>query len=652
MRYIIRIAVVFLTLAIVDHRAAAELPPLIPRELLLGNPERANPTISPDGKSLAWLAPDAKGTLQVWVQRLGMQDPHTVTADRRRGIWFYGWAWDSKTILFLQDSDGDENWHLFAVDLQSRNIRDLTPWQGVRALVVGTNPKFPDEILVEMNIRDRKQMDVYRVNLRAGAVNLDTVNPGDVNDWIADDNLVVRGAGAVTREGGSEIRVRDNANSSWRTIVKTGPDDEAGTLDFSKDGKSIFLISSVGSDTDRVLSRDLSTGAETVLAQRGDCDIDETLVHPTRHIVQAAAFSPDRKHWQVLDPSVRADFDALGKVDDGDLSIVSRDLSDKTWLVGFVSDRHSERFYSWDRDMHHASFLFSVRPKLDTSTLAPMRPVTFRARDGTNIHAYLTLPVGVEARDLPLVEYVHGGPWWHWSWGLEAYAQLFANRGYAVLEVNYRGSTGYGKKYLHAGDRQWGRAMQTDLTDSVRWATTQGIADPKRVAIDGLSYGGYAALAGAAFTPDVYRCSVDVCGPSDLFVLIKTFPAYYAIGGIWRARVGDPDNPNDKALLTSASPVFSADKIRIPMLIGQGGNDPRVIPAESEQIVKAIAKNDGHVTYVVYTDEGHGFLRPENRLDFTAREERFIARYLAGRFEPMVGERIPGSTGVVRVIGN
>jgi dipeptidyl aminopeptidase/acylaminoacyl peptidase len=221
-----------------------------------------------------------------------------------------------------------------------------------------------------------------------------------------------------------------------------------------------------------------------------------------------------------------------------------------------------------------------------------------------------------------------------------------------VLEVNYRGSTGYGKKYLHAGDRQWGHAMQDDLTDSVRWAVAQGIADPNRVAIDGVSYGGYAALAGAAFTPDVYRCSVDVCGPSDLFVLIRTFPAYYAIGGIWRSRVGDPENPADKKVLTAASPLFSADKIRIPMLIGQGANDPRVIPAESEEIVKAIAKNDGHVTYVVYTDEGHGFLRPENRLDFTAREEKFIAKYLGGRFEPMTGERMPGSTAIVKVVGN
>jgi dipeptidyl aminopeptidase/acylaminoacyl peptidase len=401
-----------------------------------------------------------------------------------------------------------------------------------------------------------------------------------------------------------------------------------------------------------VINHDLSNGAETVLAQRNDSDVEETVVHPTRHTVQAAAFSPDRKTWQVLDPSVQADFDALAKVEDGDFSIVSRDLADKTWLVAFVSDRHSTRYYKWDRDSPHATFLFSAKPELDATRLAPMKPVTFRARDGMNIHAYLTLPVGVEAKNLPLVEYVHGGPWWHWSWGLDSYSQLFANRGYAVLEVNYRGSTGYGKKYLHAGDRQWGHAMQDDLTDSVRWAVAQGIADPNRVAIDGLSYGGYAALAGAAFTPDVYRCSVDVCGPSDLFVLIRTFPAYYAIGGIWRSRVGDPENPADKTVLTAASPLFSADKIRIPMLIGQGANDPRVIPAESEEIVKAIAKNDGHVTYVVYTDEGHGFLRPENRLDFTAREEKFIAKYLGGRFEPMTGERMSGSTAIVKVVGN
>jgi dipeptidyl aminopeptidase/acylaminoacyl peptidase len=637
----------------------AEPAPLIPRELLLGNAERANPTISPDGKKLAWIAPDPKAVVEVWVQTIGKNDARIVTEDKSRGIGEYSWAWDSKTILYQQDSDGDENFHIFAVDLGSGNVRDLTPWRGVRAARVATNPKFPRQVLLAMNLRDRKTMDVYRVDLKTGAVDLDTTNPGDVAEWLADDDMMIRAARVLTPQGGYEIRVRDSARAKWRTIVKTGSgelkQDLVGMVDFSKDGRSIFLVSSVGGDTTTLVRRDLLTGDETVIARRDDSDVGEVLMHPARRVVEAASFSPDRKHWKVIDPSVQADFDALAKVNDGDLSIVSRDLSDDVWLVEFISDRHPARYYRWDRTTRRATFLFSVQPRLDAATLAPTKPITFRARDGMEIHAYLTLPVGAEPKNLPLVDFVHGGPWTQDTWGTEGdnyFAQWYANRGYAVLQVNYRGSFGFGKKYLHAGDRQWGLAMQDDLTDSVKWAVSQGIADPKRVAITGVSYGGYAALAGATFTPDVYRCAVDVCGPSDLFTVIRTFPAYWGVHGVFVSRVGDPDNPEDKELLTNASPLFSADKIRVPMLIGQGANDPRVIRAESEQIVAAIAKNDGHVTYVVYTDEGHGFDRPPNRLDFAAREEKFLADNLGGRYEPMVGERMRGSTAIVKVIGN
>jgi dipeptidyl aminopeptidase/acylaminoacyl peptidase len=654
--FLIRIGAVVLAAFVAVMTAVsqprAELPPLIPREILLGNPVRAMPEISPDGKQLAWIAPDPKGVLQVWVQTIGKQDARMVTADRRRGISRYGWAWDSKTILYSQDSDGDENSHVFAVDLAGGNVRDLTPWQGVRAEIVAANPRFPGEILIAMNLRKRALMDVYRVNLKSGAVTLDTINPGGVNSWLADDNLVVRAAMAVTPEGGDEITVRGTAGAPWRNLIRTGKDSEADALDFSKDGRSIFLLSSAGSDTRRLVRRDLSTNAQTVLAQRKDCDIDDVMIQPTRHVVEAASFSPDRKHWQVVDPSVQSDFHALAKFEDGDFSIVSRDRADRTWLVLYESDRHGGHYYKWDRRTGKATWLFAIRPRLDSTALAPMKPITFRARDGMNIHAFLTLPVGVAPKNLALVENVHGGPWWRFSWGFNPYAQLFANRGYAVLQVNFRGSTGYGKKYLNAGNRQWGLAMQDDLTDSVRWAVAQGIADPKRVAIEGGSYGGYAALAGAAFTPALYSCAIDICGPSDLFTLIRTFPAYFGIRGIWNARVGNPDNPADRQLLTHASPLFSADQIRIPMLIGQGANDPRVIRAESEEIVSAIAKNDGHVIYVLYTDEGHGFARPENRLDFAAREEQFLARHLGGRFEPMSGERLPGSTAIVKSIGN
>jgi dipeptidyl aminopeptidase/acylaminoacyl peptidase len=647
--------VVMAMLIAVASAALAGLPALIPREVLFGNPVRAQPSISPDGKKLAWIAPDSKNVMQVWVQTIGGNDARMVTADKSRGIRNHDWAWDSHTILYQQDSDGDENYHTYAVDLARANVRDLTPWQGVRAEFLASNPRFPEQLLIAMNLRDRKTMDVYRVNLSSGAVVLDTLDPGDVQGWLADDDLVIRGASVVTPEGGAEIRVRDSAQGKWRILVKTGAgdlkQDLVAMLDFSKDGRAIFLESTVGRDTAGIVRKDLSSGAETLIARRDDSDLDDAMIHPTRHVIEAAAFAPERKHWQVIDRAVAPDFDALAKVEDGDLSIVSRDLADDAWLVEFNSDRRSSHYYRWDRATRKATLLFSAQPRLDAATLAPMKPITFRARDGMNIHGYLTLPVGLEPNNLPLVENVHGGPWWRYNWGMEPLAQWYANRGYAVLEVNFRGSTGYGKKYLHAGDRQWGLAMQDDLTDSVKWAVAQGIADPKRVAIDGVSYGGYAALAGAAFTPEVYKCAVDICGPADLFLLIKTFPAYYAIRGLWLSRVGDPDQPADKELLTKASPLYSAEQIRIPLLIGQGANDPRVVRSQSDAVVAAIAKNKGQVTYVVYSDEGHGFGRPPNRLDFEAREEKFLASQLGGRYQPMTSARMPGSTAIVKVVG-
>jgi dipeptidyl aminopeptidase/acylaminoacyl peptidase len=646
------IAVLIMTSTIPAPATLAQLPPLIPRDTLLGNPERANPHIAPDGKRLAWLAPDEHDVLQVWVQTIGRHDARVVTADKSHGIHSYGWAFDSKTILYSQDAAGDENFHVFAVDLDSNNVRDLTPWQGVRAETVASSPIFPERILVALNLRDRKLMDVYRIDLRTGAVALDTKNPGDVGGWLADDDLLVRAATITTPDGGTEIRIRDGASAPWRTLMKASMEDYLAALDLAKDGKSLVLSTSIGTDTARLVRHEIASGKETVIARSDDADLSDAVIQPTSHVVQAAAFDPGRKHWTVVDPSIQADFDAIAKISDGDFSIVDRDLADQTWLVSFDSDRAPTRYYSWDRASRKATLLFSVQPKLDDAPLASMKPVEFTARDGMKLNGYLTLPVGVPAKNLPMVLAVHGGPWARDSWGFDHNTQLLANRGYAVLQINFRGSSGFGKKYLHAGDREWGLTMQNDLTDGVKWAVAQNIADPARVAIFGGSYGGYAALAGAAFTPDLYRCAVDECGPSNLFTLLASFPPYWEVArSIFYTRVGNPNDPKDKDLLRAASPLFSAGKIKIPMLIGQGANDPRVKQAEAEQIVDAIVKHRGSAVYALYPDEGHGFVRPENRLDFTARMEKFLADNLGGRFEPMKGDRIPGSTAKIRVVG-
>lgn len=627
--------------------------PLIPREALLGNPERTSPQLSPDGQKLAWLAPDEKNVLQVWVKTPGAKDGTVVTQDKRRGIRGFRWTRDSQGLLYGQDADGDENSHLFHVDLATRNVRDLTPWQGVRATLLETHPKFPDVVLVTMNVRDRQAMDVWRVNLKTGAAELDTQNPGDVQGWTVDASFQVRGASAVTKEGGTELRTRESPKAKWTPLVTVGLEENVGFVGFSEDGRSVFLTTSINADTERLVDKSLKNGAERLLAQSPASDVLDTFGHPVKRLVRAVAFDVGgRSAWTVLDTSVKADFEALDRALAGDFTVVSMDDADARWLVAEDLDTASPRYWTWDRKAKKAEVLFSARPKLDGLPLAAMTPVSIPARDGLTLPGYLSLPTG-RAKPLPLVLLVHGGPWGRDTWGYDATAQLLANRGYAVLQVNFRGSAGFGKRFLNAGNRQWGLAMHDDLLDAVAWAVKEGVTTPKQVAIMGGSYGGYATLAGLAFTPDVFACGVDIVGPSNLFTLLASTPPYWAaFKKMLVARMGDPDDAKDKELLTRASPLFSAAKIRAPLLIGQGANDPRVKVAESEQIVQAMEKNGLPVTYVLYPDEGHGFARPENRTDFLARAEGFLAKCLGGRAEALPKEgRVPGASAVVKVVG-
>ncbi len=631
--------------------APAQAPPaLIPRDVLFGNPERARPRLSPDGLKLAWLAPDKKDVLQVWVKTVGKDDDAIVTADKRRGIRTFEWAEDSSTVLYLQDSDGDENFHVYAVDLAAKSVRDLTPYQGIRASVEAVSHKVPGRILVSMNLRNPKLFDVYRVDLKTGGLELDTTNPGDVGSWAATDDLFVKGAQATLLDGTTEVRVRDSVKGPWRLLVRAPATENVDLYDFSADGAFAFLSSSLGQDTSRVVQRSVKTGAEKVIAENAASDATEVFIHPVKHVVQAVGFDPGMPFWTVVDKSVQSDFDALGKASAGAFTIVSRDRADKTWLVGYTLDQGGVRYFRWDRAAKTAQFMFSTQPKLDKAPLAPMVAVEFPARDGLKLRGYVTRPLNASGPG-PLVLFVHGGPWARDFWGYQPYAQWLANRGYSVLQLNYRGSTGFGKAFLHAGDKEWGKKMHTDLIDGVDWAVQKGIADPKQVAIMGGSYGGYSALAGATFTPDVFRASVDIVGPSNLLTLLATIPPYWQVlKSTFNVRLGNPDDPKDRDYLHAASPLFSVDKIRIPILIGQGANDPRVKVAESEQIVAAMEKKGLPVTYVVYPDEGHGFARPENRIDFNARAELFLQKYLGGRAEPLPGDKIPGSTGVVKVV--
>ncbi len=390
---------------------------------------------------------------------------------------------------------------------------------------------------------------------------------------------------------------------------------------------------------------DIASGQRRVIAQDPQYDVTGAMVNPRTRVLEAVLFTRARREWQVIDRSVRADFDALRRVRDGDFNVVSRDLADRTWVVAYTVDNGPLYFYTYDRRTRRATPLFSNQPALERYQLARMQPVSYRSRDGLTIHGYLTLPVGVPPRNLPAILLVHGGPWGRDVWGFNSTAQWLANRGYAVLQINFRGSTGYGKAFLNAGDREWAGRMHDDLIDGKRWLVQQGYADARRVGIMGGSYGGYATLVGLAFTPDEFAAGVDIVGPSNIVTLLQSIPPYWeSLRATFRRRVGNEET--EQEFLRSRSPLFRAENIRAPLLIGQGANDPRVKQAESEQIVEAMRRANRPVEYIVYTDEGHGFARPANRLHFYAKAEEFLARHLGGRAEPM-GE-IAGHSGVVK----
>jgi dipeptidyl aminopeptidase/acylaminoacyl peptidase len=604
--------------------------------VLFGNPSRAAPRLSPDAKRLAYLRPDAKGVLQIWVKTIGAEDDVAVTKEKTRGIRSYQWTWDSKRLLYGQDNAGDERFHVFAVDPSTKETRDLTPFVGVRAGIMAHEPDHPGVILVSMNRRNEALFEPWKVDLETGAVTLLAENPGDVVGWEADASLEIRGAEVARPTGGGEFRVRDSKDAPWRTLATWDVADEWGAYGFTKDGKSLYVSSNVGRDTGALQTVDVATGQAKVIAAEDGAEIGEVLVHPVNRTVQAVAFQRDRLRWKVLDSTIDADMKALLALRDGDLRFSNRDLADKTWIVAHASDVASTVWHVWDRATQKATFLFSAKPELEPYTLAKMEFVEIPSRDGLTLPSYLTLPPGVEPKNLPMVLNVHGGPWARDAWGLDSEVQILANRGYAVLQVNYRGSGGFGKKFKNAAKREFAGKMHDDLIDAVNWAVKRGTADPKKIAIMGGSYGGYATLVGLTFTPDVFCCGVDMVGPSNLVSLVESFPAYWGpmLANNWDPFVGDPKVPAERKDMEARSPLFKVDQIKSPLLVGQGANDPRVTIKESDQMVEALRKKGRDVEYVVYHDEGHGWARPENRFDWSAKVEAFLAKHLGGRAEP------------------
>ncbi len=632
------------------EQAAAGPPELIPRQELFGNPDKAAVRISPDGSQISYLAP-VDGVLNVWVGPVDNPAAvQPVTRDTNRGIRRYFWAFTNRHIIYLQDAAGDENWRAYTVDLASGETRDLTPIDGVQVRIQEVSHRQPGQILVAINQRNPQLHDVYRLDIANGEMELLAENPGFIN-MVTDIDYRVRLAVQMRPDGGMSFYQKKG--NDWDEFAAVAREDTLTTspVGFNADGDVLYMIDSRGRDTAALVVVDLESGAQSVVYEDPRADVDDALVHPTELRVQAAASTFDRRKWTIFDDAIREDLAYLETVADGELEVVDRTLDDKLWVVGYERTDHPFSYYLYERGAKRARFLFTNRQALEDAPLAPMRAQVIPSRDGLELVSYLTLPIdsdldgdGRPAAPLPMVLLVHGGPWGRDSWGYDGFHQWLANRGYAVLSVNFRGSTGLGKGFTNAGDLEWGRKMHDDLIDAVDWAAAEGITEAGKVAIMGGSYGGYATLAGLTFTPETFACGVDIVGPSNLVTLLESIPPYWKpMFELFASRVGDPRTADGKALLVERSPLTHAAKIVRPLLIGQGANDPRVKQAEADQIVEAMQANQIPVTYVLFPDEGHGFARPENRLAFNAVSEAFLAACLGGRVEP-VGDDFEGAS--------
>jgi dipeptidyl aminopeptidase/acylaminoacyl peptidase len=652
---ILLLALPLMTAPAQDSSPAPKDPPLIPRRVLFGNPDRAAVRVSHDGKRISFVAPVA-GVLNIWVAPAadpGAAEP--LTRDEKRGITQYFWAHDNERIVYLQDKGGDENWRVYALEVASGKVQDLTPLEGVAARIQQVSPKFPDEILVAINDRVPQLHDIHRVDLRTGKRTLVRENDGQVA-FVTDDDYRVRFAWKTTPDGGTEF-VEITPDGATKPFATVGLEDALSTriAGFDATGNVLYMTESRGRDTAALVARDLTTGKTTVLGEDPRSDIAKVLSHPTEKRIEAVCFQYERERWTILDPVIGRCLEHLRTVSPGEVDVLSRTRDDRRWIVAFHADDGPVRYFLYDRSADgspgRARFLFTNRTALEGLPLAKMNPVVIESRDGLELVSYLTLPAGLApegpaapSRPLPLVLFVHGGPWARDSWGFHPYHQWLANRGYAVLSVNFRGSTGFGKRFLNAGNLEWGRKMHDDLLDAVDWAVDRKLADRARVAIMGGSYGGYATLVGLTFTPDVFACGVDIVGPSSIVTLIERIPPYWVPQvAQFKMRAGDPTTEEGRKFLESRSPLTFVDRIAKPLLIGQGANDPRVKQSESDQIVAAMREKRIPVTYVLFPDEGHGFVRPENNLAFSAVAEGFLATHLGGRAEP-VGDDFKGSS--------
>ena len=648
-RYIIAASFVALALVVCPVVTSAQpkgMPPIIDRELFFGDPEIAGAQISPDGKFIAFVKP-FKGTRNVWVKRT--TDPFSaakpVTADTTRPIPAYFWSRDGKYILFVQDKAGDENYLVYAVNPADAPAAgqdvpaalNLTDVKGVRAEIFAVPRSEPDAIYVGLNDRDKAWHDLYKVKISTGERTLVRQNTERIVSWTFDLKDRLRLATRVNDNGETEIlRVDDKA---FTKIYSCNVFETCGPIRYHKDGQRVYFATNKGADVNLVKLALLNPTTEKEEPLESDplnrVDLGDASFSEVTDELVATSYEDERSRIYWKDKSFEADYKLVQKQLPGkEIGFGSSTMDERLWLVSANSDTEPGETYLFDRQTKKLTLQYRIRETLNRDYLAPMKAVSYKSSDGLEIPAFLTVPKGVEAKNLPVVIFPHGGPWARDTWGYDTFAQFWANRGYAVLQPNFRGSTGYGKKFIDAGNKQWGDKMQDDITWGVKYLVAQGIADPKRVGIMGGSYGGYATLAGVTFTPDLYAAAVDYVGPSNLITLLETIPPYWEAGRqIFYQRMGDPTTAEGKAQLDRQSPLNSATKIKTPLLVVQGANDPRVNKREADQIVIALRDRGFPVEYIVAPDEGHGFARPVNNMAMFATAEKFFAKFLNGRYQ-------------------
>lgn len=613
-----------------------EMSRLIPMEDFFRNPEKTGFSLSPNGEHLAFLKP-WETRLNVHVQKIGEEEATRITSATERDIAGYFWA-NNNRIAYVQDTAGDENYRLYAVNIDGSDIKELTPFEKVRVQPIDRLKDDDEHILISMNKRDVRVFDAYRININTGEMDMIAQNPGNIVDWQTDHegNLRI----ATTSDGvNTSVLYRDTEKDEFQTLITTNFKETLTPLFFTFDNKNLYVASNIGRDKTAIYAYDIKNKETTQLIfEHQEVDVASLLRSDKRKKITGVAYVIEKRHYHFFDEDrEQLQKDLEERLPGYEVAVANMSKDETKVLVRTYSDRSLGAYYYLNRDTNEFMKLADVSPWLNKEELAEMKPITYTSRDGLTIHGYLTLPEGLKLKNLPVVVNPHGGPWGRDSWGFNPEVQFLANRGYAVLQMNFRTSTGYGRKFWEAGFKQWGLAIQDDITDGVKWLIDQGIADPERVGIYGGSFGGYATLAGVAFTPDLYACGVDYVGISNLFTLIKTIPPYWEpMREMFYEMMGHPEK--DKELYEKVSPLFHADKIMAPLFVAQGANDPRVNKAESDQIVEALKKRGIEVEYMVKENEGHGFRNEENRFDFYRAMEEFLAKHLGGRVEEKTQE--------------